>query len=151
MFYQKLIGGRRLSNARFRMTFATCKTSHYIYTTLMVWAREELNCANSGVLSVRARVCVCVLVPRHTCMRYVCDSMRLFVLRQFAELDMDVWEWWRNAIGCYWSPVRIFGMIHSIISFDYSPLNSYLLHFTQFESDFFPSINWMHILTWQIE
>lgn len=108
--YRKLVCGRRLSNARSRMTFAICQTSHYIYCMCLWYGRAKNWTAQTEQFyqCESERVCVCAM---DTSECGVCDSMRLFVLRQFIELDMDVYE----AVEI--DTAGLYCTIHSIISF----------------------------------
>lgn len=86
----------RLSNALFRMTFAICKTSHYIYAHL--FHGRAKNWTAQTVLFYRCeweRECVCLCYghwfTHYAHMNIICATVcvRVFVLRQFIEMDME--------------------------------------------------------------
>lgn len=114
------------------MTFAVCKTSHYIYTHCTVQyirAREKLNAQFSAILSVQVCVCGCgcaTVTAVHTscthemCCVTVCVCVCFAPIRRNGYGSMQrrsargrEWNWWNFV---WYIP----------LSLDYSPLNSYL-------------------------
>lgn len=115
----------------------------YILYVLMVWAREELNCANRAILSVRVGEGMCLC---HGHIRMWCMWQYAFIC--FAPIHRigygrvrSGWDW-----HCW---TLLYDTIHNLILDYYSPLNSYLyiLHNSNWIcfSIFSSSTEWMHI------
>lgn len=123
------------SNARFRYDFCYLQDIR-LYIYLLYRRAETLVCANRAFLSMRVWERKRVLwspmytyYARYTHIWMYSVTVCVFVLHQFAEMDMEVkcreevWEIEIGTIGFVWCIPQ---------SLDYSPLNSYLCRKTEY-------------------
>lgn len=126
----------RLSNARFRMTFAICKASHYIYT-YCIGARKIVLRKQRNFISKckrkREGLCVCAMVTdEHTMYVRICAVRRYVCICFDANSQKWIWKYAEKKCERLLDVSKINTTIIRLFTVEFLSL-----HFTLLESGFF--------------